>query len=322
MADVTEIGWCDRTHNEWIGCAKKSRGCRFCYAEADERRWNPDRSGRRTATTWGRNSPRRLTTLANRRKPYTWNRKAQAAGVPARVFAASKADVFEEHWMLPPWREGLFGTIEATPWLRWMLLTKRIELVEAMTAARWGKTWPSNVWLGTSVEGQAEADERLPILLNLEGPAERFVSAEPLLELMVVGGHLNKARYPLSLLIVGGESGRKARPMHPDWALSLRDESTAAGVPFMFKQWGEFAPYGCGQDTAAGVRGPVTLLAPDASRHNPAYPGLAPTGCVQLARYGKTRSGRVLDGRTYDGVVASWAAEVAAAGRPLEVACG
>lgn len=317
MGSMTEIGWCDCTFNGWIGCAKISRGCRFCYAESQERRWHPAQDGRRSADVWGRNATRRRTADSNWLKPRTWNKQAQAAGEPLRVFSASLADVFEDHPALPPWRADLFHLIEETPWLRWMLLTKRIDQVEAMTAEVWGRDWPANVWLGTSVEGQPEADERLPILLNTEGPAERFVSAEPLLEPVVCTGHLNTARYPLSLLIVGGESGAKARPMHPDWPRSLRDQAAAADVPYHFKQWGEFAPYGVGEDTPAGVRGPVTLIAPNGTRHSPKLGALAPAGSVQLARYGKTRGGRTLDGRTHDGVVRSWAAEMAAAGREL-----
>lgn len=317
MAERTEIGWCDCTHNHWIGCSKISRGCRFCYAEAQERRWNPA-DDRRRASTWGRTAPRRLTSVANRRKPHQWNRLAAAAGTRPRVFASSLADVFEDHWMLPPMRADLFRTIEETPFLRWMLLTKRIELVAEMTAQVWGTDWPANVLLGTSVEGQAEADARLPILLNLKGPAERFVSAEPVLEHTGIAGHLASARYPLSLLIVGGESGAKARPMHPQWARDLVDEGEAADVPVFFKQWGQFTPY---MPTVADPSRPDGF-APDwdrtpslwVERHTAKVvkreADVPDSGDWQaLWRVGKTAAGRDLDGFVYDGVVRSWAQE-------------
>lgn len=314
MGFETEIGWCDCTHNEWIGCAKISRGCRFCYAESLENRWHPATDGRRGANVWGRKAPRRLTSDSNRRKPFTWNRKAQKSGLPLRVFASSLADVFEDHPMLPPWRTGLFHTIEETPWLRWMLLTKRIDLVAAMTAEAWGTDWPTNVWLGTSVERQREADERLPHLLNIEGPAERFISAEPLVNAVVIGEHLNTARYPLSLLIVGGESGQKASPMHPDWARSLRDESAKFDVPFHFKQWGkwgtrqpdEWRPkdwyHNPGRNIVVSLDGSIKPIGD--------FTGAEPATDLFMYGVGKGAAGRELDGRTHDGVVRSWAAEV------------
>lgn len=294
MGFSTEIGWTDSTFNPWLGCVKISWACRFCYAEASQRRWAPAAGGRR-ADVWGRNAPRRRTSAQYWRKPLAWNRKAQQARRPLRVFCASLADVFEDHPMLPPWREDLFTLTEATPWLRWMLLTKRIDLVENMTAARWGHDWPTNVWLGTSVEGQPEADARLSILLNLTGPTERFVSAEPIRAPFSVAPHLSGHRYPLSLLIGGGESGRSARYDRLDVAArQLRDETAAAGVPFMWKQWGEYAP--CDQlpaQVAQQLAATRDLSRPHQEPH----------------RVGKGRAGRLLDGRTHDGVVASWAAQ-------------
>jgi protein gp37 len=290
MGDATEISWADRTHNEWIGCARVSRGCRFCYAEILDARWGH--------SSWGAKGVRRLTSEANRRKPYAWNRTAERARKPSRVFASSLGDVFEDHPQANAWRPGLFRTVEETPWLRWMLLTKRIDLVAAMTAEQWGTDWPTNVWLGTSVEGQAEADERLPILLATDGPAERFASAEPLLEPIVVAGHLNTGKYPLSLLIGGGESGPRARYNNlVEAARGLRDETAAADVPFLWKQWGEFAD--CSQlDTEAinwlMSKPRVNLLEPHEEPH----------------RLGKLRAGHLLDGKTHDGVVRSWAAEM------------
>lgn len=291
----TEISWCNHTYNHWIGCAKISAGCRFCYAEAFDNRFNSD-DQRRTSTFWGRLAPRRATSPSYRARPYTWNRKAAKTGIPVRVFTASLSDVFEDHPMLPAWRAELFETIEKTPHLRWMMLTKRIDLVEEMTASVWGKDWPKNAWLGTSIEHQKAADERLPILLNLAGPAERFVSAEPLLKRTVVGDHLDSGQFPLSLLIAGGESGANARyDQFDEAARSLRDEAAARQVPFHFKQWGNAAAFGqLPIETRTSLIEKLGRL-PDFD---------------EVFAVGKKRSGRLLDGRTHNGVVASWAAEV------------
>lgn len=300
MGALTGIAWCDHTFNGWVGCAKISRGCRFCYAEAMERRWHPDQV-RRTANVWGRSADRRRTSPANWKTPYTWNRRAEKAGGPARVFGFSLGDVFEDHPQLPEWRQEFFTVVEETPFLRWMLLTKRINFVEEMTRTRWGTSWPANVWLGTSVEGQREADERLPTLLNLPGPAERFASAEPLLEPTTVAGHLAGGTYPLSLLIGGGESGAKARSNDAVGAArTLRGEATTARVPFFWKQWGEFVP--CSQATPEAL-----AVIGDHDRDHAGNPD-------HLHRVKKHLAGRHLDGQLHDGVVASWAAEVADAG--------
>ena len=130
----------------------------------------------------------------------------------------------------------------------------------AAHGARWGgeQPWPlCNVWLGVSVEDQARADERIPDLLATPA-AKRFISAEPLLGPIDIAvamltdaglevlfakyeaGELRNGRGSLDWVIVGGESGAGARPMHPDWARSLRDQCAAADVPFFFKQWGEW----------------------------------------------------------------------------------
>jgi protein gp37 len=146
-----------------------------------------------------------------------------------------------------------------------MLLTKRPESVRDKVPYAWHGGFPPNVWVGTSVEDQRRADERIPHLLRL--PARvRFLSCEPLLGPVnlcsipiddhtradVVGGayiatgavsgsqHTSAAR--IHWVIAGGESGPGSRPMHPTWIRSLRDQCLASGVPFFFKQWGQFAP--------------------------------------------------------------------------------
>ncbi len=135
------------TFNPWWGCARVSPGCRFCYAERDARRYGHQ--------VWGRHGPRRLLSEANWRLPLRWDRDAERAGVPALVFCASMADVFEDHPQVVEPRQRLWRRIEDTPHLRWLLLTKRPENVPEMVP--WATAWPEQVWLGTSVETQRYA---------------------------------------------------------------------------------------------------------------------------------------------------------------------
>jgi protein gp37 len=168
---------------------------------------------------------------ANWAKPLRWNRDAEAAGIPARVFCASMADVFEDHPQVIDARARLWDLIEATPWLHWQLLTKRIENVASM--APWGATWPPNVGLGTSVENQWYAGERIPVLASI--PARiRFLSCEPLLGPVDLSRWL--ARGQLSWVITGGESGGRRREMDIGWLTSLAGQCQAAGVPVHVKQ--------------------------------------------------------------------------------------
>ncbi len=223
MGRLTEISWCDHTFNPWWGCARKSKGCRFCYAETLSNRYG--------LNTWGAKGPRRMLSDDNWRQPLKWNRDAEKTGVPARVFCASMADVFEDHHQLPEPRARLWDLIAETTSLRWLLLTKRPENVNRM--APWGSDWPPHVWLGTSIEDQEAADERLPLLRDIPA-AVRFVSAEPLLEYPVADWS------GVNWLIVGGESGSKAkaRPMDPEWARRLVADARNVGAAPFVKQLG------------------------------------------------------------------------------------
>jgi protein gp37 len=188
------------------------------------------------------------------KRPLIWNRDAQRLGEPARVFCASMADVFEDHPQVGDARKRLWDLIEDTPWLQWQLLTKRIENVAAMVP--WGQSWPSWVWIGTSVENQTWAGRRIAVLLGLPA-AIRFLSCEPLLgplnlrpwlsDPAWIDGDLwppsNVRERSFDWVIAGGESGRRARPMHPAWAQRIRDDCQAARVPFFLKQFGEYSPY-------------------------------------------------------------------------------
>jgi protein gp37 len=160
MGANSKIEWCHHTFNPWVGCTPVSRACDFCYAEA----W-----AKRTGHPELWQGQRRRTTAANWREPLKWNRAAAAAGERHRVFCASLADVFDNQ-VPAQWREDLWGLIRETPSLDWLLLTKRPQNIAGMLPAqfdegdRWPERWP-NVWLGTTVENQDEADRRIPHLL-------------------------------------------------------------------------------------------------------------------------------------------------------------
>lgn len=221
---------------------------------------------------WGPQGTRERTGASNWRKPLQWNKdkwfqcvscgwrgssrqciwsvprcfvcpacQGDVEATRQRVFCASLADVFEDNPQLVEWRVDLFRMIVHTPSLDWLLLTKRPENIMPMMDSM---GWPSlmdNVWIGTSVENQ-DAAKRLGHLLMV--PAKvHFISAEPLL------GEINISRWlgnrpdmwpenGVNWVIVGGESGKSARPMQIEWARSLRDQCQAAGVAYFFKQLG------------------------------------------------------------------------------------
>ena len=145
------------------------------------------------------------------------------------------ADVFEPHQALDDLRRRLWKLVECTPNLDWLLLTKRPHLARRL--APWSNAWPVHVWLGTTVENQVFADQRIRFLPDV--PCRyRFLSCEPLL------GPVDLSKYlgGLHWIIAGGESGGRARPTHPDWIRGLRDQCVTAGVAFHFKQWGAWYP--------------------------------------------------------------------------------
>lgn len=238
------------TFNPWSGCQKVSPGCQHCYAETMAKR-NPTTLG-----IWGPTGARVRMSDAYWRKPLKWNEQAEKEGRRYRVFCASMADVFEDRPELAGWRLDLFRLIVHTRNLDWLLLTKRPENIVSMMDSM---GWPfmlANAWVGTTVENQEQADRRIPQLLAVPAVV-RFLSCEPLLgpvDLSSIPDALYDTGMPFSWnklggdergikwVIAGGESGHGARPMHPDWVRSLRDQCQAAGVPFFFKQWGEWLP--------------------------------------------------------------------------------
>lgn len=271
MGKNSRIEWTDHTFNPWWGCTKVSEACKNCYAEA----WSK-RVGQRV---WGPKAERRFFGERHWQEPLKWNAAAAARGERRRVFCASMADVFEDRRSLDPWRSKLWELIEATPQLDWLLLTKRPEHVEGFTP--WDKTWPHNVWLGTTVENQEAAEERLPHLSKIPATV-RFISAEPLRGALEIQPWL---RTTIDWVITGGESGPKARPSSPSWFRELLGQCIAAGVPFHFKQWGDWVP---GARPKQGAQSAIAVSQVD-------------DGTVML-RVGKKAAGRLLDGAMWDGL--------------------
>lgn len=292
MSTGSTIEWTDHTFSPWWGCSRVSPACCFCYADGTARRWGNE--------LWRRKGPRRIVAESTWRNPLKWNRAAEKSGQPLKVFCASMGDVFEIHPVaevnaqLDAARVRLWSLIEQTPWLIWQLLTKRPENVAEL--APWSQEWPVNVWVGTSVEDNRRAAERIPVLLRINADT-LFLSCEPLLEDVDLSSWFNGAsseRRP-DWVIAGGESGPKARPTHPAWARSLRDQCRSAKVPFFFKQWGEWAPAGYG----LGCIDPRERLVGPPIQGPPAAPP-GHRGFEVIRRVGKKAAGRELDGEVHD----------------------
>lgn len=275
MAKNSQIEWTHHTFNPWWGCTKVSPACDNCYAELWAKRMGHQ--------LWGASGSRRFFSDAHWTDPITWNEEAAAVKERQRVFCASMADVFERRAELNPQRERLWRLIQSTPWLDWLLLTKRPQNVAGMVP--WEEKWPDNVWLGTTVENQKFADQRLPQLLK--NPAKvRFLSCEPLLgPIDLRTWFRRKGLHPIDWVIAGGESGPGARAMHPDWPKNLLHQCQEFEVPFHFKQWGHWVP--------------AELAAEDAKAR---LLKLGDERPVQMTRLPKKLAGRILEGTTWDGV--------------------
>lgn len=254
MVENSGIEWTDHTWNPWIGCQKVSPACDRCYAETlVMTRMQNMPQGR---PGWGPHGARVPTAERNWQYPHRWAREARQAAARPRVFTLSLGDFFDNQ-ANETWRSRAWSTMRDTPELDWLVLTKRPQNIAAMLPSWWGPMGLPNVWLGCTVENQAEADRRIPILLDV--PARvRFLSCEPLLGIVdltrvaLPGGRyldaLSGLRYfgpgnapvgpRVDWVIAGGETGKGARPMDPDWARSLRDQCVGSGVAFFMKQMG------------------------------------------------------------------------------------
>lgn len=257
----SKIEWTDHTFNAWWGCQKVSPGCQNCYAEA----FGNHRLG---YDIWGppETTQRRILSRDNWNRPHEWNKEAERIGRQT-VFCGSMCDVFEVHPQLEPEQEVLWTTIEQTPNLDWLLLTKRPENIQKLLPARWwwmnndymGYGCPQNVFLGVTAENQEMFNLRWPILRDIAegiGVKYTFISCEPLLGPIDVSEAEVHEEIPsgrvvqrgVDWIIVGGESGPNARPMWSNWATDIRDTCDSLSIPFFFKQMG-----GKGKDKGGNV---------------------------------------------------------------------
>lgn len=322
MAENTNIEWCDATFNGWIGCTRISPACDNCYAAVST-------PARTMGIKWGFREPRRRTGDATWEQPAKWNRQHAAFfaehGRRRRVFCSSLADVFDKE-VPAEWRLDLLSIILSTPNLDWLVLTKRVGNVRTMLSEAQRLAWareefdvagqlgrwldgapPANVWMGITVCNQEEADRDIPKLLYVPAVV-RFLSMEPLLGLVVLPEvfirglalegrelHWPDGAGVIRWVIVGGESGPHARPIHPDWARSLSDQCAAAAVPMLFKQWGEWLPAADSRSVTGHV---LALQGAGPISKSPMW-HVFEDG-QRTARVGKAAAGRLLDGRTHD----------------------
>jgi protein gp37 len=234
MAVETRISWTDSTFNPWWGCSKVGQGCDNCYAAALDHR---------TGGNHFDADPPRAMSDAYWQQPHKWNRKAGLASKRHKVFCGSMCDWADKDGD-PAQRERLWALIRQTPHLDWQLLTKRASNIRKFLPEDWGDGYP-NVWLGVTVENRRQGLRRMGMLKQI--PAQvRFLSVEPLLEDL---GNLDLGG--IHWVIVGGESGAKARCMEPAWVDSLFHQCQEQGVPFFFKQWGAFGWDGKRRSVAA-----------------------------------------------------------------------
>lgn len=316
MSTNTKIEWCEHTDNLWHGCTKVHAGCDHCYAETLSNRLGRD--------IWGNDKPRMFVKSV-------WDdldkqqAAAAAAGEMHRVFVGSMMDIFEKPMpvinshgqrmqfgarihdnksilqRMPDQMIGgemqtdflrklLFLNIEAKkyPNLIFLFLTKRPSNIPKYILPKWMNEPPENVMFGISVSDQETADDLIPQLMKVKG--KKFLSIEPLLAPIDLTEILE-----LDWIIVGGESGHHARPMHPDWVREIRDLCRERAIPFFFKQWGEWAPmpfppnenpkqFGAWNDCGDPKYAPGAFV-----NH------LFCTACQNMMRTGKKENGRQLD---------------------------
>jgi protein gp37 len=317
MGKNSNVSWTDDSWGPWRGCRKVSPGCDNCYAERDMKRYGKDHGSVVRAAD------------ATFYAPLRWEREQVKLGVEATriVFTMPWSDFFIKE--ADPWRDEAWGVIRQCPHLLVAIVTKRVENIPFSLPGDWGCCGYPNVMLIATCEDQQRADERIPLLLSIPA-AMRGVSIEPMLGAVDIEEYLSPlgaetcnygeahrqrkcdCRFDyLDWVICGGESGLKARPMNPDWPRSLRDQCVAAGVPFYFKQWGEWAPTTChtiARKEHAGQMVPYTTVS-STDRKSVGktrwycIPADASNDCRELEvmeRDGTKRAGNLLDGQVWE----------------------
>lgn len=301
MGENSKIEWTHHTFNPWWGCTKVSPACDHCYAETWAKRCG--------LNVWGKYSERRFFGEKHWNEPLMWDRAAEKAGERHRVFCSSMADIMEDRTDLDTPRIALWRLIEQTPHLYWLLLTKRPRNFRRFLPPAWLENPRANVWLLTTVESN-QSMWRVESLLEVRAvvhgvsyePALGPADFSPYLPNPAIRRTLNGHSLPsLSWVIAGGESGANARPPHPNWIRRVRDDCASAGVPFLFKQWGEWRP-----------EGPMLRLRPGrvwnrgeaiVCPHSGDIRGmesLIDKNTWLMRKVGKKAAGRELDGRIHD----------------------
>jgi len=330
----TNIEWADRVWNPTTGCVKISQGCKFCYAEREWRirhQFNPRHIAYGRKFTDVQSHPERLAV------PFSWRK-------PARVFVDSISDLFQEGIAFE-FIAAVFGSMALNPRHTFLILTKRPDImrtffewighegtrrngpvaicvtklltesdnllpsVQALIdwQAIYKMPWPlANVWLGSSMEDQAAVDARLPELLATPA-AVHWISAGPLL------GHITlpspAAIGPkIGWIVAEGESGSQARPAHPDWFRTLRDQALQHAIPFNIKQLGEYivpedgaqACRVCGCTWNNACEGSCYWHEPDLCSTCIGKTRIGTDRAVKFQRVGRRHAGRELDGVTWD----------------------
>lgn len=231
MSTQSKIEWTEQTWNPTVGCTKISPGCKNCYAETMAKRL-------RAMGMHGYENGFRLTLIPERLAEPIERHK------PTVYFVNSMSDLFHEKVPFDYVRQ-VFHVMMRARQHTFQVLTKRAERMAEFCR---GVTVPPNVWLGVSVENRKHGVPRIGVLRGVDARV-RFLSVEPLLEdlggLDLVGIHW---------VIVGGESGRKARPMKPEWVESIKRQCDAAGTAFFFKQWGAWGADGEKRSKSANGR--------------------------------------------------------------------
>jgi protein gp37 len=217
MSLKSEIEWTEATWNPVTGCAQVSPGCAHCYAKTFAERF-------RGVPGHAFESGFDLTLRPERLgQPLSWKK-------PKLIFVNSMSDLFHED--VPDcFIEAVFETIQTASWHTFQILTKRSQRLAAL-APRLG--FPANLWVGVSVENQRWTS-RIDDLRHVDARI-KFLSCEPLLGPLRLESYLNDLQW----VIAGGESGHRARRMHPEWVRSIRDQCALNQVAFFFKQWGAF----------------------------------------------------------------------------------